>query len=411
MEASAFETHGVWAVARSLEDALASAEERGDPAASEILDRIRYLLSVTKGHEDPSDTAPYSNAGLASVQSGLQQVAGEVQNYASNGNVAHLTSADTYGDSTLHALNALPSTILKGGAAAAANKAFKDYRDVARSSIEELHKSNNQLRAQLQAQEAESATQLATLKSEVEALRTKITQDQARLDTALTTNNEAFSAKQAERQERFTSWLEEQGDELSELASSDLAAVKEAREAAEVALGEINGLRDDTKVVAGLAAGDQVARGYKGYSIRQWVAGLIVYAVGFASLGLGALAVIRTFRGIEPSDEISWQFAVLKLGLTVSAVVAAVVAFRLGSHLLAQAATAKRFELELKAIGPLFSRDSEQETLSTVKQDLVERSFGRGWGAGVQSKEILEPKALERIAEAVARILQRNAAP
>lgn len=411
MEAGAFKTHGVWAVAKNLEGALASAEERGDSAASEPLDRVRYLLAATLGHKEPADTAPYSNAGLTSVQNGLQQVVGEVQNYAANGNVAHLTNADTYGDSTLHALSALPSAILKGGAAAAANKAFKDYRDAARSSIQELQESNKSLRASMQAQEQESTSQLAALKSEVESLRTRIAQEQARLDTALTTNNEAFTSKQTERQERFTSWLEEQGEELSKLASDDLEAVRSAKEAAEGALEEVNQLRDDTKVVAGLATGDQVARGYKGYSIRQWVAGLIVYAIGFLSLGLGALAVIRTFRDIQPSDDISWQFATLKLGLTVSAVVAAVVAFRLGSHLLAQAATAKRFELELKAIGPLFARDSEATALSEVKQSLVERSFGRGWNASGQSKEILEPKLVEQVAEAVARILQRNSGP
>ena len=155
--------------------------------------------------------------------------------------------------------------------------------------------------------------------------------------------------------------------------------------------------------MAGLAAGDQVARGYKKYSLRQWIAGLIAYTVGFAFLAVGAWLVIRTFKGIEPTDEISWQFTLLKLGLTASAVFAAVVAFRLGSHLLAEASTAKRFELELKALGPLFPHDTEQDTLKGVKKDLIERSFGHGWSTGEKSKEVMNVKLLERLVEAVAR--------
>jgi len=46
------------------------------------------------------------------------------------------------------------------------------------------------------------------------------------------------------------------------------------RDEADWALAEVNALRNDTQAVAGLAAGDQVARGYKRYSLRQWIAGL-----------------------------------------------------------------------------------------------------------------------------------------
>lgn len=266
-----------------------------------------------------------------------------------------------------------------------------------------MRETNEDLLTQLTQQRAESEAALAALTAQIASLTAKITQDETRLDAALTTNNDAFTKKQTDRDERFASWLEEQGKALQHLASKDLKVIQDHRTSADNALQAIDQLRDDTQTVAGLAAGDQVARGYKRYSLRQWVAGLISYGVGFAFLATGVVLVIRTIKGIDPGDDISWQFTMLKLGLTASAVFAAVIAFRLGSHLLAEASTAKRFELELKALGPLFPHDTEQDTLKTVKKDLIERSFGQGWSTNEKSKEVMSEKFVERIVEAVAR--------
>lgn len=408
MEQSSFHAHPMWASLMSLEAALEAVDVQTHPHAGTKVDNLRYVVSIAKSHRDPSDTGPYSSLALTKIDSHLPNVTQEVQSFSANGNIAHLANAEQHADQVLYYVGLLPSSILKGGAAAQANKVFTEYRDSAEDSLAKLRQTNAELTEKLETQGAAADAELASLKAEIASLTATISQDETRLSTALTTNNDAFIAKQTEREEKFTSWLDQQAGALAHLAANDLAAAKSSREMAAAAFAEIDGLRDDTKIVAGLAAGDQVARGYKGYSFRQWCAGLIAYALGFGALTLGAYAVIKTFKDIAPDDEISWQYATLKLGLTVSALAAAVVAFRLGSHLLAQAATSKRFELELKAIGPLFSKDSEQATLESVKKDLVERSFGHGWGSGVQSRDMFDQKFIEKVADAVARVTSRS---
>lgn len=407
MDQAAFVNHAVWANLRELEALIASAQERNEAAAVAPLGDLRYLSAALGAHADPADVAPYTLTALNNVQASLANVLGETRNYVNNGNVAHLTNAQTHADATAFQVSLLPTAALKGGAAAQANKLFGEYRASVQTALASLQATNEALRTQIQQQQTASDSALTLLREQVEQLSTRVAQDAARLDTALVTNNEAFTAKQTEREERFTAWLEQQGSSLRELAATDLSALHSFKANGENAFVEIDKLRDDTKTVAGLAAGDQVGRGYKGYSFRQWVAGLASYAVGFSAITAGALVVVLTIKSIKPADTITWQFALLKLGLTASVVFAAVIAFRLGSHLLAEAGTAKRFELELKALGPLFPHDDESTTLQDVKKSLVERSFGHAWESREQGKDLLNEQLIERIAEAVARSVVR----
>ncbi len=407
MEKTTFENHPVWAAVTELESLLDSAEDRGEAAATAPLASLRYLAAATHSHAEPSDTGPYTNVGLQNVQNSLSTVSQEVRNYVSTGNVGHLANAQAHADGALYHVGLWPTGILKGGAAVQANKVFMEYREAAEAALESLRATNDELRAEIAKQHADSTASFEELSGQVAALTETIKQDEARLSQALTTNNETFTAKQTEREEKFTAWLADQAKTLKELAADDLDVIKNNRVNADAAYAEVDELREDTKTVAGLAAGDQVARGYRAYSLRQWIAGLLAYVVGFIALAAGATLVVLTIKGVKPADDISWQFALLKLGLTASAVFAAVIAFRLGSHLLAEASTAKRFELELKALGPLFPHDDEQETLQSVKKDLVERSFGHGWSTGEKSKEVMNEKFIERVVEAVARALVR----
>ena len=95
-------------------------------------------------------------------------------------------------------------------------------------------------------------------------MQAKITQDEARLDSALTTTNDAFTAKQTEREEKFNAWLEDQGDELQELAKSHLDKVATFDTYGRIAPYEaIDSLREGTEKVAGLATADILAGKFK----------------------------------------------------------------------------------------------------------------------------------------------------
>ena len=379
MEKSSFEAHPMWAAVGELDDALSQAEAKDDPTIGPALGDLRYLVSLIRSHAEPTDAAPYSATGLNAVNSNLPNVTSEVNNFISNGNASHMATAANYADTVLNQIGSWPTLSLKGGAAAMANRLFTEYRDAADEAATALRESNRALREQLSSQKAENDAAVEALKSEIAQLTAKITADEARLDTALTTNNEAFTAKQTEREERFKAFIKDQGEALTAIADDDLTAMKDLVTQARTTYGEIDGLREGTEKVAGLASADILAGKFKEYSDQQWKWGVGANALGFLALAAGLVVIGWTLHSVGATEKISWQYTTLKLGVTITIVAASAVAFRLGGIFLSRSSTNKRMELELRAIGPFFADIDDPEALKDAKKAFVERSFGRGW--------------------------------
>lgn len=380
MRQEAFDAHPLWGSVTQLQDAIDKANERDEPEASEPLSAVRYLAATLKSHQGPADPAPYSKVTLDAINGTLPNVITEVNNYAANGNVTHLSNAETYTDQTFHQIGYLPASILRGGAAGQANKVFKEYREDAEEAISHLREKNAELRETLSAATTEFDTTVSGLKSEIAALTSKITQDETRLDQALTTNNEAFTAKQTEREEKFREFLDAQGESLKTLAEPDLQAIQKVREDAATVYQRIDDLREGTEKVAGLASSDILAGKFQEYAKEQWKWGLAANIVGFLTLVGGLAVLVWTLSHLGVDQKISWQYTTLKLGVTVTIIAASAVAFRLGAMFLERSGTSKRLELELRAIGPFFSDIDDPEALKEAKKAFVERSFGHGWG-------------------------------
>lgn len=410
MRQTAFETHALWESVKQLQDAIDKADQRNEPSAAEPLSSIRFLASTLKSHQDPSDTAPYSKITLDAINSNLPNVVGELTNYGNNGNVAHLTNAENYADQALQQIGLLPTSLLKGGAAGQANKVFKEYRDDATAAIEFLREQNTELRQALEDAKTEFNGALTALKTEIQELSGKIKQDEARLDQALTTNNETFTAKQTEREEKFKEFLAQQGDALKSMAAPDLAFIKHRAQEAQTTYDQIDALREGTEKVAGLASADILAGKFKEYSEQQWKWGVAANALGFVTLAVGLAVIAWTLSRLGVNEKISWQYTILKLGVTVTIVAASAVAFRLGATFLARSGTSKRLELELRAIGPFFADIDDPEALKEAKRAFVERSFGHGWGekpAADQSADA-NSSVIKDLAEVVRTIVSRS---
>lgn len=380
MRQEAFDSHPLWGTVTQLQNAIDKADERDEPEGSEPLSAVRYVTATLKSHQGPADPAPYSKANLDAINGTLPNVITEVNNYASNGNVTHLSNAETYADRTLHQIGYLPASILKGGAAAQANKVFKEYREDAEEAISHLREKNTELRNALTTATTEFERTVSGLKSEIASLTSKITQDETRLDQALTTNNEAFTAKQTEREEKFREFLAAQGESLKALAGPDLEAIQKVREEAATVYQKIDDLREGTEKVAGLASSDILAGKFEDYAKQQWWWGVAANVVGFLTLVGGLAVLVWTLSHLGVDQRVSWQYTTLKFGVTVTIVAASAVAFRLGAMFLERSGTSKRLELELRAIGPFFSDIDDPEALKEAKKAFVERSFGHGWG-------------------------------
>lgn len=380
MQQAAFDSHPLWASTDRLQALIDKADKREEPSAAAPLSDVRYLASILKSHRKPGDTAPYSKVTLDSINSNLTNVLNEVKNYVANGNVGHLTNAENHAQQVLHGAGLLPAALLKGGAAGQANKVFKEYRDDATQAIAFLREQNVELRHTLEASRQEFNSALELLKADIRELSAKIKQDEARLDKALTTNNEAFSAKQNERDDRFKEFIKQQGEALKGLAADDLETIGQNAESSRVAYEQIDGLREGTEKVAGLASADILAGKFKDYSEKQWSWGVAANVLGFLTLAVGLGVIAWTLSAVGADESISWQYTTLKLGVTVTIVAASAVAFRLGAIFLSRSGTSKRMELELRAIGPFFADIEDPEAVKEAKRAFVERSFGRGWG-------------------------------
>ena len=380
MRQEAFDAHPLWSSLTQLQEAIDKADGRDEPGASEALSAVRYLASALKSHQSPADPVPYSRATLDAIRGTLPNVINEVNNYGSNGNVTHLANAESYTDQALHQIGYLPASILKGGAAGQANKVFKEYREDAEAAISHLREKNAEQREALSAATTDFQTTVSGLKTEIATLSSKITQDETRLDKALTSNNDAFTAKQTEREEKFREFLTAQGESLQKLAEPDLQAIQERREEADTVYQQIDDLREGTEKVAGLASSDILAGKFQEYAKEQWTWGLAANVVGFLTLVSGLTVLARTLGRLGVDQTISWQYTTLKLGVTITIIAASAVAFRLGAMFLERSGTSKRLELELRAIGPFFSDIDDPEALKEAKKAFVERSFGHGWG-------------------------------
>ncbi|GAB3706034.1 hypothetical protein GCM10027598_07900 [Amycolatopsis oliviviridis] len=387
-----FEGHPLWQVTDELQSHFEENESAISSGNGEIGEQIRYCLAFISPHKTLTDPAPYSMLALSNTQSFLSQTLQEVRNYVSNNNTAHLQNASSYLDQAVHSFSAWPVINAKGGAAALANRAFKEYRDSAEAAIARLLESNNEQSNRISEilneanQERERlAEKLRSLSDQIDRTEQRIAQDETRLDTALVTNSEAFTNSQQRNKESFDAWLSKQGEELTERAQPHLSQVETLKTNAEGHLNEIEELHKSVEKASSKAAAAILAKDYGSYSTREWVSGVVAYAFGFAVLvGLG-IYLVRTFGQVSSTFSPTWQYVILKLGITVTGAIAAGVAFQFGSHALTRASTNKRVQLELGTIGAFLSDVEDSSKVERAKLDFVDRMFGRTWEGGDQT--------------------------
>lgn len=375
MEQAAFEQHPIWSTGDRLAAALSEAAARTDPGAADALQRLTYVLSVVRSHAQPTDTSPYARVSLDNVNNQLAAIEQEVRNYVSNGNRAHLNNAENHADGALHHLGSLPTGPLRGGAARQATQTFNEYRQLAEHTIATLTKQSQDLQQRVAEQQGKMAQQVQDFQSQLDGLRARIGKDETRLDEALTRNNDAFTAKQAEREDRFRDALDTQAANLENLVADRLQRIREVEADAKEAFTAIDDLRSGTEKVAGLATADILAGKFADHSKQRWAWGIGASVVGLAALITGVVILILALRSIGADDSITWQYAVLKIGATATIVGASAVAFRLGGKFLAESSANKRMELELRAIGPFFADVEDPAVLQGVKKAFVERAF------------------------------------
>ena len=387
MKHAEFTKHPIWAELKTIKSLLHEIDKLADATASNRIDNVRELLSETDAFRESADSRLFSANMIAKVQTSWMTVRDNLTQYQANpssyGN--YLDAAIAELDNVLDQLSTWPRPQGNPQARAQVTRAMNGFR-------EQLDESRNTYKARFDTALEESAKREAELLEQVDELRkvlsatgqsvdaldAKITKDETRLDTALTTSNEAFNSSQTDREKSFKEWLKAQESDFSKLAQPHLDSIVQARELATVRLSEIEALRTSTVEMANLAAGDILADQYAESAKIERGAAYWAYGIGGLA-AVGSIVIILFAFGWFRSDGLDWPQVVLKLSLTAVAGGIATVAFRFAGQATKRTTSFKRQELELRALQPFLK---DVKGADRAKTAFLDRAFGHAWEDG-----------------------------
>lgn len=105
-----------------------------------------------------------------------------------------------------------------------------------------------------------------------------------------------------------------------------------------------------------------------------------------------------------------WGRIVIRVALGGLLGSAAAVVVRLGGRFLAQAAAAKRMELELRTFEPFLANVKKRESVDQARLEIVDRSFGRAYETRTTAdkEDSVELSALGQITDTISKLLPKH---
>lgn len=172
--------------------------------------RLQKALPFIRGRLKAIDPELVSQSSLNNLGSWLTNLANHVQNFASSGNVAHLTNANATVDSVIDVVRSFRVTPKSDEQAIGLSTAA--FRDKAIEEIERVRESRK-----------EAMTELAGLKRELTLSKTALDQNnrvienqKSRLDQSIADFQQQFSASEAKRATDFQTSLTKLSDDTSD---------------------------------------------------------------------------------------------------------------------------------------------------------------------------------------------------
>jgi hypothetical protein len=215
-------THQVWQELATLGPVIdqAAAREGNDTPVIDSLERLRVVLAFCGKRLAAMDPVLVEPRPLAALNSALTNARTEVQSFIANGNVGHLTNANSHADNVLAALSAILSpqasddlTVISD-AAASYRAALEKYLREAQASYQTVAGNADAVRVKL----TELSNEVAAEKQRLAAL---VTDYQEKFSTAQEARAQEFTAAQTERQQKFVTSASEN--------QAQVAAAQEAR--------------------------------------------------------------------------------------------------------------------------------------------------------------------------------------
>lgn len=374
----------------AIDDALK--RENLDSQAVESLARLKSVLTFAGRRLAGADPFIIQFSAVDNLGSQFQGIISEVQQFTANGNIGHLTNANTNADAALTSLAQLnlPLTTDDFHAAKESAEAYRKGLDSVLSEVRNLSK--------------QVGSDLDVLKSRVNDLGTVIDNEKTRLGTVSSEAQAKFLADQEARAKEFAAAQKEQQDHTAalltefkqKLTSHDTDFAKQRVDIARAHQDELEALKDEFVATAakvrdgindrkeeveklvGVIGNLGVTSGYlktaNGARTTVWIWQGVTVA---AMIGLIAVAIYAFLPAI--GGEFSWGSFAGRVFISLTfGVLAAYAASQADKYQKIERQN-RRLALELEAMGPYIAPLSPEKQ-EEFRLSIGERSFGNGDG-------------------------------
>lgn len=383
--------HALFKELADLEQALETSREaaQADTTSFEAWERIERISKFIRPYLTAQDPLLVSPAHLSNAQGQIQQTRGQLNNFASNQNVAHLNEANNHLDNVLTYLASIPrldreATAQELGEAAASYK-----------------KSVGSLARTFEKQFASLTTQKDVLQTRIQELTAEVTAEKQRADNVIAQMQQQFSVAQESRQTEAVSneskrasefeAAEETRAEESETAQATrqksfdefLAGAKVAHESLREALGNnsesliesLEAQKIHAEKVVGIISTEAVAHGYGKTANEERDAAKTWRIVAVVALVVWIIAGL-VFFGLTYDKDLSLSALARQFLISTPFVLlAGFAALQVSKHQRAERLNRQQ-ELEIAAIDPYLAT-FDDDTRNEVKRQLAERLFGQ----------------------------------
>lgn len=383
--------HALFKELADLEQGLEASREaaQGDTTSFEAWERIERISKFIRSYLTAQDPLLISPAHLSNAQGQIQQMRGQLNNFASNRNVAHLNEANNYLDSVLSYLASIPHLDKK--------VLVQELGETAAS----YKKSVGSLVRTFEKQLAGLTNEKNTLQARIEELAAEVSAHKQRADNIIAQMQQQFSVAQESRQAEAVSneskrtnefeAAEETRAEESEttqvarqkLFDAFMTGAKTAHETLRVELANQSKLLIDSlgeqkvhaEKVVGIISTEAVAHGYGKTANEERSAAKVWRLVAVGALVVWIIAGLAFFGLTYDKDLSLSALARQFLISTPFVLLAGFAALQVSKHQRAERLNRQQ-ELEIAAIDPYLAT-FDDDTRNAVKRQLAEKLFGQ----------------------------------
>lgn len=373
MQFTEFKGHPIWEAVEETAQKLTENPPSDDP--KDVAPRLRAVAAYVLGFRGRVLADLFTLTMLNNVQATWKQVDAYVDQFLASKNRAQLDQASSHLDQVMNAVALWPSPISRSERMQTVTDSFQAFVEQVEVQSATLASTADEFEAGM----AELRAGRDALRQEIDALKAEIDAQTKTIRDEATSQNELFNSNQTQRSTEFQNFLTERRKEHDAALTADKQALAKHQDTAAAMLSAMEGTQGRLEKLTAQIAGTELGRKYGFYSLVQYLLAGLAFVAGVVLLVRAGDGLLGSIAEVGPRADVSWQWVTLKFGVTATLVGAASVAVALGRGFLRNAATNKRVELEINALGPFLEDIRDDEDTRRLRLVVADRLFGHAW--------------------------------